>query len=54
MKGHSESTWVCHNHDGEVLTQTKVTYVDMELMGVPICSECGEDMQFDSEKWVEE
>lgn len=55
--GHSESTWICmycqdpnKNHP----IQEHVTYQDMSCVGTPICEECGEDMDFVSEKWVEE
>lgn len=53
MNGHSISKWVCNNHGEDVHIQDHVTYQDIAEAGIPICSECGEDMEFISEKWVE-
>lgn len=46
----SISTWKCFNHK-EVFTQDKVSYFDIEMIGVPICSECGDDMTFVEESF---
>ena len=53
-KGKSFSTWVCSNHEGETVSQRQVTYADIACTGVPICRECGEDMEFSSEQWGSE
>lgn len=52
-KGHSESTWVCTECEEEPI-RTNINYSDIEVAGIPICRECGEDMEFVGEKWIEE
>ena len=50
--GHSESLWRCCQHEEEIITEVKVTYADLSVFGIPICSECGEDMEFVEESWL--
>jgi len=50
-KGRSFSTWVCNNHLDEVVSQPRITYEGIADGGVPICSFCGDDMEFSSEEW---
>ena len=52
-KAHSESLWKCYQHEEEIVTEAKVTYADLSVFGIPICSECGEDMEFIEEDWVD-
>jgi hypothetical protein len=47
--GNSFSAWKCPFHDHMI--QKNVTYKDIESVGIPICSECGDDMEFISERW---
>ena len=52
MKGHSESIWMCPECTKDIKQTT--TYSDIACHGIPICPECGEDMSFVSEEWIEE
>lgn len=53
MSGHSESTWICTRH-GSDREQTGVTYGGIAIVGVPVCTECGQVMEFQSEEWKED
>ncbi len=46
--GHSVSIWIC-----ECGKKQETTYQDISYIGVPLCPECGEDMDFESEEWRE-
>lgn len=51
-KGHSESIWACGSceRNDEVIS----SYEEIQNSGIPICLECGEDMEFIAEYWVED
>ena len=62
-KGHSESVWACHQHEGEVRkigdhmlipAQTGVRYTDIAETGIPLCWECDRYMEFVREEWIED
>lgn len=50
MKQFSISTWRCPECKDEY---TEVNYKWMQQNGTPVC-DCGEDMYFESERWVEQ
>lgn len=55
MKGHSLSTWECLQcaEAGEPTT-AQTTYTEMAYSGTPICPECGDEMEFQKEVWIED